>query len=136
MDEDVRVERQLISEDNDVTRESVIVVKDLVKRFKRKKTKSNDDRFYLAVDHLNFHVQKRACFGLLGKACFIDIFYKISFEKNSLGANGAGKTTTFRMLINDLKLTSGNIFINGRSINQSVNILTMFSFSLDVFESF
>ena len=30
----------------------------------------------------------------------------------SLGANGAGKTTTFRMLVNDIKPSSGEIIIN------------------------
>jgi ABC-type multidrug transport system ATPase subunit len=40
---------------------------------------------------------------------------------NVLGANGAGKTTTFRMLINDLKPTSGDIIINGKNINKMVN---------------
>ena len=39
-----------------------------------------------------------------------------------LGVNGAGKTTTFRMLINDLKPTSGQIIINGKDINKMVNI--------------
>jgi ABC-type multidrug transport system ATPase subunit len=37
-----------------------------------------------------------------------------------LGANGAGKTTTFRMLINDLKPMSGEIFINGKNMNKMV----------------
>jgi ABC-type multidrug transport system ATPase subunit len=37
------------------------------------------------------------------------------------GANGAGKTTTFRMLINDIKPSSGNIIINGKNINELVN---------------
>ena len=36
------------------------------------------------------------------------------------GANGAGKTTTFRMLINNLNPTSGEIIINGRNINTMV----------------
>ncbi len=36
------------------------------------------------------------------------------------GANGAGKTTTFRMLINDIKSTSGKIVINGKNINEMV----------------
>ncbi|CAF4216122.1 unnamed protein product, partial [Rotaria sordida] len=99
-DEDVRRERQLILHDNETTKSSVIVVGDLVKEFKEGKSKSNDKSTYLAVNHLNFHVQKRACFGLLG-------------------ANGAGKTTTFRMLVNDIKSTSGKIIINGRNINQT-----------------
>jgi ABC-type multidrug transport system ATPase subunit len=40
-----------------------------------------------------------------------------------LGANGAGKTTTFRMLINDLKPTSGEIIIHGKNINMMVSVL-------------
>jgi ABC-2 type transport system ATP-binding protein len=39
-----------------------------------------------------------------------------------IGANGAGKTTTFRMLINDLRPTSGEIIINGININKTVSI--------------
>jgi ABC-2 type transport system ATP-binding protein len=39
-----------------------------------------------------------------------------------VGANGAGKTTTFRMLINDLKPTSGEIAINGKNINKMVRV--------------
>ena len=42
------------------------------------------------------------------------------------GANGAGKTTTFRMLINDLKPTSGEIIINGRNINKIVEYMNIF----------
>ncbi|CAF2146243.1 unnamed protein product [Rotaria magnacalcarata] len=99
LDEDVKLERRLILQNNPIATESVIVVKDLVKAFNSKKKQSNGDRVYLAVNHLNFHVQKRACFGLLG-------------------ANGAGKTTTFRMLINDIKSTSGSIIINGKNISK------------------
>jgi ABC-type multidrug transport system ATPase subunit len=45
----------------------------------------------------------------------------------SLGANGAGKTTTFRMLVNDIKPTLGKIIINGKNINEMVNIPTFTS---------
>ncbi len=79
----------------------MILVRDLVQRFKKRKEKSIRSRIYTAVDHLNFRVAKRSCFGLLG-------------------ANGAGKTTTFRMLINDLKPISGEIIINRRNINKIV----------------
>ena len=47
---------------------------------------------------------------------YVNMFYEIS-----LGANGAGKTTTFRMLINDIKATSGSIIINGKNISKTVN---------------
>ena len=40
-----------------------------------------------------------------------------------LGANGAGKTTTFRMLVNDIKPSSGKIIINGKNINEMVGVL-------------
>ena len=36
------------------------------------------------------------------------------------GANGAGKTTTFRMLVSDIKATSGEIIIDGNNINETV----------------
>jgi amino acid transporter len=36
------------------------------------------------------------------------------------GANGAGKTTTFRMLINDLKPTAGEIIVDGINIHETV----------------
>ena len=42
-----------------------------------------------------------------------------------IGANGAGKTTTFRMLINDLKPTSGQIIINGKDIHKTVRNLSL-----------
>jgi ABC-type multidrug transport system ATPase subunit len=54
---------------------------------------------------------------LLGIASF---HFFVAVHVEILGANGAGKTTTFRMLINDLKPTSGEIFINGRNINKIV----------------
>jgi ABC-type oligopeptide transport system ATPase subunit len=54
-----------------MTQASVILVQDLVKTFKKRKSKSTGDRIYFAVDHLNFHVKKKACFGLLGMQSFI-----------------------------------------------------------------
>ncbi|CAM4944466.1 unnamed protein product [Rotaria socialis] len=104
LDEDVRNERRLLKEEANLLASSVILVRDLVKRFKKRKEKSLHRRIFTAVDHLNFHVTHRSCFGLLGT-------YNIR-------ANGAGKTTTFRMLINDLKSTSGEIIINGKDINK------------------
>jgi ABC-type multidrug transport system ATPase subunit len=95
----------------------VILVRDLVQRFKKRNEKSIRRRIYTAVDHLNFRVAKQSCFGLLGIASF-HFFVAVNVE--ILGANGAGKTTTFRMLINDLKPISGEIIINGRNINKIV----------------
>ncbi len=120
MDEDVRNERRLILQENSSSSSSVILVRDLVQRFKKRKEKSIHRRIYTAVDHLNFRVTKRSCFGLLGISLFSHLL--CFFYVDILGANGAGKTTTFRMLINDLKPTSGEIIINGKNINKIVSV--------------
>ncbi len=91
----------------------------MVQRFKKRKEKSIHKKIYTAVDHLNFRVAKKSCFGLLGK---FEFHFLIVIHVENLGANGAGKTTTFRMLINDLKPTSGEIIINGRNINTMVRV--------------
>jgi ABC-type multidrug transport system ATPase subunit len=109
----------LILRENSASSSSVIVVRDLVQRFKKRKEKSLSRRIYTAVDHLNFHVAKKSCFGLLGTHDFLPYLLLILMV---LGANGAGKTTTFRMLINDLKPTSGEIFINRRNIHKKVSV--------------
>ena len=62
-------------------------------------TKYYDD--FLAVDNLSFDVKEGEIFGLLG-------------------VNGAGKTTTFRMILNLIEPTSGNITLNGKKIDYSV----------------
>ena len=118
LDEDVRRERNLVLGNNEITQSSVILVRDLAKRFEKKKGKSKEKRVYYAVDHLNFLVQRRACFGLLGTTFYHSKRRCYCFSR--LGANGAGKTTTFRMLINDIKPSAGDIIINGKNINQSV----------------
>ena len=66
LDEDVRRERQTVLGDNETIQSSVVLVRDLVKKFEKKKFKSNANSTYYAVNHLNFQVQQRACFGLLG----------------------------------------------------------------------
>ncbi len=48
-----------------------------------------------AVENVSFYINKNDIFGFLGP-------------------NGAGKTTTIRLILNLLKLDSGNIFINGK----------------------
>ena len=53
---------------------------------------------FKAVDNLSFNVDKGEIFGLLG-------------------VNGAGKTTTFRMIMNLISPTSGNITFNGKKID-------------------
>ena len=70
LDEDVRRERDLVLGNNELTQSSVILVRDLAKRFKKKKGKSKKKIAYYAVDHLNFLVQRKACFGLLGTTFF------------------------------------------------------------------
>ncbi|CAF4618859.1 unnamed protein product [Rotaria sp. Silwood1] len=98
-DEDVRIERESILKEYEQSTSTVILVRDLVKQFTKRKEKSLTRRIYTAVDHLNFRVSTRSCFGLLG-------------------ANGAGKTTTFRILIDNIKPTSGEIIINGKNISK------------------
>lgn len=64
----------------------------------------NVTKFYdehKAVDNLSFEVKEGEIFGLLG-------------------ANGAGKTTTFRMIMNLLDPTSGEITLNGKKIDYDV----------------
>lgn len=53
---------------------------------------------FTAVDDLSFHVPKGEMFGLLG-------------------ANGAGKTTTFRMILDILKPTEGQITWDGKAVD-------------------
>ena len=56
---------------------------------------------FKAVDNLSFTVDKGEIFGLLG-------------------VNGAGKTTTFRMIMNLIDKSSGNITFNGKNIDYSL----------------
>ena len=65
----------------------MIEVKDLVKRYSKN----------IAVDHLNFHVQKGQIYGFLGP-------------------NGAGKSTTMNMMTGYLAPTKGQILINGYDV--------------------
>lgn len=65
----------------------MIEVKDLVKRYSKN----------IAVDHLNFHVQKGQIYGFLGP-------------------NGAGKSTTMNMMTGYLAPTEGQILINGYDV--------------------
>ena len=67
-----------------VSKDNIISVKDLVKRFGK----------FVAVDNISFEVNKGDIFAFLGP-------------------NGAGKTTTIRMLTTLLKPSSGSIFVNG-----------------------
>ncbi len=65
-----------------------LIMKDVVKRFGS----------YTAVDHLSLEIPEKQMFGFLG-------------------ANGAGKTTTFRMILDLIKPTSGEVRWNGNKIS-------------------
>ncbi|CAF3479865.1 unnamed protein product [Rotaria sp. Silwood1] len=106
LDKDVRDERRMILNNRALFTSTVVLVRDLVQQFKKRKRKLLFSPYFTAVDHLNFYVPKQSCFGLLG-------------------ANGAGKTTTFRMLINDIQPTAGEILINGKNINQTKRDIEM-----------
>ena len=56
---------------------------------------------FLAVDNLSFEVKEGEIFGLLGE-------------------NGAGKTTTFRMILNLLEPSSGEITLDDKKINYDI----------------
>ncbi|TCP29289.1 ABC-2 type transport system ATP-binding protein [Scopulibacillus darangshiensis] len=66
----------------------MLSINDVVKRFGN----------YTAVDHLTLEIPEKQMFGFLG-------------------VNGAGKTTTFRMILDLLKPTSGEILWQGRKIS-------------------
>jgi ABC-2 type transport system ATP-binding protein len=73
-----------------VPSDAVVQVHDLVRQFGR----------FVAVDHINFAVQRGEIFGLLGP-------------------NGAGKTTTFRMLCGLLPATSGTLRVAGVDLRRA-----------------
>ncbi|CAF3058575.1 unnamed protein product [Rotaria sp. Silwood2] len=112
LDEDVRNERQLILNRSQLTKSAVVIVRDLVQEFKKRKEKSVVKRIHRAVDHLNFFVSPSSCFGLLG-------------------VNGAGKTTTFRMLINDIQPTSGEVIINQTRNNSDIGYCPQFDWLVE-----
>uniref|UniRef100_T1JTR1 ABC transporter domain-containing protein n=1 Tax=Tetranychus urticae TaxID=32264 RepID=T1JTR1_TETUR len=103
-DEDPR-RRNIESEDSDVTAErhrvyserngaspdqDILSVIDLKKQYRK----------FRAVEGLTFGVRQNECFGLLG-------------------INGAGKSTTFKMLVGDIRPTSGNAYIGELDIMHS-----------------
>ncbi len=63
-------------------------------------TKSYKD--IIAVDNINFAIQKGHCFGLLGP-------------------NGAGKTTTIEIMEGIIKATKGEVFYYGKPIDESMS---------------
>ena len=62
---------------------------------------------FLAVDRLTVGVPQGECFGLLG-------------------VNGAGKTTTFKMMTGDETVSSGDAFLDGYSVKNSIKEVTYF----------
>ncbi|XP_043856125.1 phospholipid-transporting ATPase ABCA3-like [Dromiciops gliroides] len=98
-DEDVENERErILTSLQELLQDTPLVAKELTKVYShRKKT-------ILAVNRISFTVQKGECFGLLG-------------------FNGAGKTSTFKMLTRENMITSGDAFINGKSILSNLNTL-------------
>ncbi len=56
---------------------------------------------FLAVDRLTVGIPQGECFGLLG-------------------VNGAGKTTTFKMMTGDETVSSGDAFLDGYSVKNSI----------------
>jgi ABC-2 type transport system ATP-binding protein len=68
--------------------ESIVVIKDVTKVIKGR----------TIIDNVSFEVNKGEVFGFLGP-------------------NGAGKTTTIRMIVGLMSITSGDITIDGYSIN-------------------
>ncbi len=71
--------------------ENIITAKNLTKKY--------DD--FIAVNDISFGVNKGEIFGFLGP-------------------NGAGKTTTINMLIGMAKISSGNIYYNGKDLTKNI----------------
>ncbi|XP_063074491.1 phospholipid-transporting ATPase ABCA1a isoform X2 [Engraulis encrasicolus] len=86
-DEDVARERQRIL--TGAGQPDILELKQLTKIYKRKQKP--------AVDRLCVGIPPGECFGLLG-------------------VNGAGKTSTFKMLTGDSIVTSGEAYLNGKSV--------------------
>ncbi|XP_017869309.1 PREDICTED: ATP-binding cassette sub-family A member 3 [Drosophila arizonae] len=57
---------------------------------------------FLAVNQVSLCVSEGECFGLLG-------------------VNGAGKTTTFKMLTGDTNISLGNVYVQGRDLQENIN---------------
>ena len=83
-----------------------IIAKDLTKTFvlskKQQKIQATKENKIVAVDHLSFSVNEGEIFGLLGP-------------------NGAGKTTTLRILSTLIKADSGDVTIDGCSVNSEAD---------------
>lgn len=98
IDSDVLVEKHRIrnASMNEIERMN-LVMRDVTKYYDR----------LLAVNNICLGVNKYECFGLLG-------------------INGAGKTTIFKILTGDIKLSSGNAWVNGWSIKKHMKKIHQF----------
>lgn len=91
-DNDVLEEKEKIrTMQQDEIKNYTLILKNVNKYYKK----------FLAVDRLCLGVNKYECFGLLG-------------------VNGAGKTTTFKMMTGDVRITSGDIWINGMNLKKDM----------------
>ncbi|XP_068921390.1 phospholipid-transporting ATPase ABCA3-like [Petaurus breviceps papuanus] len=98
-DQDVENEREkILNSLPELLQTTPLVTKELTKVHSHRKTP------VLAVNKISVTVQKGECFGLLG-------------------FNGAGKTSTFKMLTGENTITSGDAFINGKSILNNLKML-------------
>lgn len=93
--------------------QETIIIKNLVKTFKLSKkqmkiNKSNDP-VKVAVDDISFSTYKGEIFGLLGP-------------------NGAGKTTTLRCVATLIKPDSGEIIVDGHTLDDHINIKKKIAF--------
>ncbi|KAK3090139.1 hypothetical protein FSP39_009459 [Pinctada imbricata] len=79
-------------------KEDILKVQNLSKVYKMNNAKG----LYTAVDRLCVGVPAGQCFGLLG-------------------VNGAGKTTTFKMLTGNIPVSSGNAFLDDKSIVDEID---------------
>lgn len=84
-DDDVAAEREKIrSKTPKELKEYALAMKDVTKTYRK----------LVAVDRLCLGINNYECFGLLG-------------------VNGAGKTTTFKMMTGEIRVTSGQAWVNG-----------------------
>jgi ABC-2 type transport system ATP-binding protein len=99
------------------TNDSIIEVRDLRKRFPKRRKKNGESfwskllpgrrepqEWLVAVDGISFDIQRGEIFGLLGP-------------------NGAGKTTTIKMLCTLLEPTSGTARVHGYDITKQSNMV-------------
>lgn len=92
MDDDVKIEADRVkSMTRSQLRDGNLVLKGLSKRYKE----------VLAVNQLHLGVNNAECFGLLG-------------------INGAGKTSTFKMMTGDELISSGDVWIRGKSMKNEM----------------